>query len=125
VGGGREALTPAGQKSATSDPDVAQALAAARVRELEAKRRGRALYGEIKTSTLADLARLHLIAKAESKRYSVQWLAALEVHTSPAMVQHVYSHLGSVRHRSETVEYRIEQHRKVLAKRLEALTERA
>ena len=80
VGGGREALTPAGQKLATSDPDVAQALAAARVRELEAKRRGRALYGEIKTSTLADLARLHLIAKAESKRYSVQWLAALEVY---------------------------------------------
>ncbi|HEX3235027.1 MAG TPA: hypothetical protein VHR41_12575 [Gemmatimonadales bacterium] len=31
-------------------------------------------------------------------------------HTSPAMVQRVYSHLGTVRHRSEVVEYRIEQH---------------
>jgi integrase len=46
-------------------------------------------------------------------------------HTSPAMVQRVYSHLGSVRHRSEVVEYRIEQHRKALAKRLEALAEEA
>jgi integrase len=45
-------------------------------------------------------------------------------HTSPAMVQHVYSHLGTVRHRSEVVEYRIEQHRKVLAKKLDALAER-
>jgi integrase len=44
-------------------------------------------------------------------------------HTLPAMVQRVYSHLGSVRHRSEFVEYRIEQHRKVLGKRLETLAE--
>jgi integrase len=46
-------------------------------------------------------------------------------HTSPAMVQHVYSHLGTVRHRSEVVEYRIEQHRKALGKRIQALAERA
>ena len=46
-------------------------------------------------------------------------------HTSPAMVQHVYSHLGAVRHRSEVVEYRIEQHRKALGKRIQALAERA
>lgn len=38
-------------------------------------------------------------------------------HTSPAMVQQVYSHLGTIRHRSEAVEYRVEQHRKILAKR--------
>jgi hypothetical protein len=43
-------------------------------------------------------------------------------HTSPAMVQRVYSHLGTVRHRSEVVEYRVEQHRKVLAERLKALS---
>src|SRR5918994_5281760 len=35
-------------------------------------------------------------------------------HTSPAMVQRVYSHLGALRHRSEVVEYRIEQHRNIL-----------
>ena len=42
-------------------------------------------------------------------------------HTSPAMVQRVYSHLGSIRHRSEVVEYRVEQHRKALGERLKAL----
>jgi hypothetical protein len=33
----------------------------------------------------------------------------------------VYAHLGTVRHRSAFVEYRVEQHRKALGKRLEAL----
>jgi integrase len=42
-------------------------------------------------------------------------------HTSPAMVQRVYSHLGTVRHRSEVVEYRVEQHASLLAERLTAL----
>ena len=41
-------------------------------------------------------------------------------HTSPAMVQRVYAHLGTVRHRSAVVEYRVEQHRKALGARLEA-----
>jgi integrase len=31
-------------------------------------------------------------------------------HGSGAMVEAVYSHLGVIRHRSEVVEYRIEQH---------------
>jgi integrase len=35
-------------------------------------------------------------------------------HGSTAMVQRVYSHLGEVRHRSENVEYRIEQQRERL-----------
>jgi hypothetical protein len=37
------------------------------------------------------------------------------------MVQRVYSHLGTVRHRSEVVEYRVEQHADLLADRLTAL----
>jgi integrase len=41
-------------------------------------------------------------------------------HSSPAMV-----HVGTIRHRSEAVEYRLEQHRKILAKRLEVLREGA
>lgn len=41
-------------------------------------------------------------------------------HSSVAMVQRVYSHLGAIRHRSEVVAFRVEQHRKV-AKRLESL----
>jgi len=43
-------------------------------------------------------------------------------HTSQAMVLKVYSHLGTIRHRSEVVEYRVEHHKKTLAKRLEALS---
>jgi len=42
-------------------------------------------------------------------------------HGSSAMVEHVYSHLGTVRQRSEVVEYRIEQHRKAVAERLERM----
>ncbi len=39
-------------------------------------------------------------------------------HGSRAMVEEVYAHLGTIRHRSEVVEYRIEQHAVVLADRL-------
>ena len=37
-------------------------------------------------------------------------------------VQDAYSHLGDVRHRSEVVEYRVEQHPERLCERLAALT---
>ena len=80
VGGRYEALIATGEKRATTDADVAQALVAERVRELDAKRRGRALYGETKSTTLAELVRLHLIAKAESKKFTEPWLAALEAY---------------------------------------------
>jgi len=46
-----------------------------------------------------------------------------ETHALMDMVQRVYSHMGAVRHRSDVVEFRIEQHRKVLAKRLKTLSE--
>jgi hypothetical protein len=36
-------------------------------------------------------------------------------------VEKVYSHLGTVRHRAEVVEYRVEQHTEVLGDRLEVL----
>jgi integrase len=42
-------------------------------------------------------------------------------HGSDAMVNKVYSHLGDVRHRSETVEYHVSQHLNVLGERLKAL----
>lgn len=42
-------------------------------------------------------------------------------HGSTAMVQRVYAHLGNVRHRSEVVEYRVDQHREVLGDRLGVL----
>jgi len=44
-------------------------------------------------------------------------------HSSTAMVEKVYSHLGTMRHRSEVVEYRVEQHVATLGDRLTALAE--
>jgi integrase len=42
-------------------------------------------------------------------------------HGSTAMVEKVYSHLGTLRHRSEVVEYRVEQHAAALEERFDAL----
>jgi hypothetical protein len=37
------------------------------------------------------------------------------------MIDRVYGHLGTVRHRSKQVEYRVAQHRKALRERLAVL----
>jgi hypothetical protein len=42
-------------------------------------------------------------------------------HASQDMVKQVYADLGVVRHRSEVVEYRLEQHEAVLGDRLPSL----
>jgi integrase len=42
-------------------------------------------------------------------------------HSSTAMVEQVYSHLGTMRHRAEVVEYRVEQYAEALADRLTVL----
>ena len=42
-------------------------------------------------------------------------------HGGDSMVKRVYGHLGTVRHRAEVVEYRVEQHAKVLGDRLTGL----
>jgi hypothetical protein len=80
VGGSLEALIASGEKRATTDSDVAQALAAQRLRELDGLRRGRTLHGVVKSTTLAQAAQLHLIAKAESGRYTSEWLGRLEAY---------------------------------------------
>ena len=40
-------------------------------------------------------------------------------HGGQSMVYRVYGHLGTVRHRAEVVEYRVEQHAAILGERLE------
>lgn len=50
------------------------------------------------------------------------WTVAREMgHGGRSLVDRVYGHLGDVRHRSETVEYRVEQHEDALGERLVAL----
>ena len=82
VGGKLEALRAPGEHWATSDRDVAHQLAAERIAQLEAKRRGRAILGATKETTLAQVAALHLDAKAESGRYTPEWLGVTEGYLS-------------------------------------------
>ncbi|MHC4434717.1 MAG: hypothetical protein ACYTBS_23000 [Planctomycetota bacterium] len=50
------------------------------------------------------------------------WVVAREMgHSNTKMVEDVYSHLGEVRHRSDVVEYRVEQHKSALGERLAEL----
>jgi integrase len=45
-------------------------------------------------------------------------------HSSRDLVEQVYGHLGTIRHRAEVVEYRAHQHMEVLGERLESLYRR-
>ena len=46
------------------------------------------------------------------------WVVSREMgHGGRSLVDRVCGHLGDVRHRSETVEFRVEQHREQLAER--------
>lgn len=79
LGGGREPLIPAGEKLATTDPDVAEKLAAARVTELDAVRRGRALHGRGRSTPLAAYAAEHLTKKARAAKVTRDWIAQHEL----------------------------------------------
>lgn len=46
-------------------------------------------------------------------------------HGGTKLVERVYGHLGQVRHRSEVVEYRVQQHADVLGERLTRLADPA
>ncbi|MGH7577071.1 MAG: tyrosine-type recombinase/integrase, partial [Longimicrobiales bacterium] len=78
VGGKREALVPSGAAGATTDPDVAGKLAAARVEELETKRRNRDLLGVEQDAELAPFAAHHLILKAEAGRVTDRELGLIQ-----------------------------------------------
>ncbi len=78
VGGGREALVAEGEKLATADETTAQVLLARRLEQLDGTRRGRALHGETPQVTLADFAASHLVAEAESQKFTEHWLEVTE-----------------------------------------------
>jgi integrase len=78
VGGRREPLVARGEKLATSDAATAQVLLGRRIEQLDGMRRGRALHGETRPATLADFARAHLVAKAESQKFTEHWLEVTE-----------------------------------------------
>lgn len=86
VGGRREPLIPPGEHFGTTDPDVAQALLAARLKALDGFRRDRNLHGVTGHVSLSDFARDHLIAKARAGAAS-SWLEMHQVFLDRAVDQ--------------------------------------
>ena len=78
VGGKREPLIPAGERYATTDPDVAGKMASDRIAELESARRRRALFGHAEVATLVEQAAAYLVARKRAGRVTEAWLAACE-----------------------------------------------
>lgn len=78
VGGGRGALTPPGSTWGTTDPEIADALFATKLTELQAKRTTRVGVPRRRSTTLATLVRDHLVMKAQVGRTSHSHLYDLE-----------------------------------------------
>ena len=85
LGGGREALVPLGETQATTDPDVAQHLAAERVRELEQQRRTKTLLGIERDASLAPFASHHLVEKKRSGNVTDKWVGKSEMQLQRAV----------------------------------------
>jgi integrase len=78
VGGRLEALIPRGATRATDDADLAAALYAARLAELERASRDGALHGQRRRRQLADYVAYHLEQKAKTGRVEARWIACAE-----------------------------------------------
>jgi integrase len=87
VGGKREPLVAPGATVATTDRVVAETLLADRLRELQGRRRHKALLGEDddQEATLAAYAAEHLKRKARSGRFTERWLQLSEHHLRRAI----------------------------------------
>ncbi len=91
VGGRQEALVAPNERLATTDPAVAQDLLARRIRELDARRRGRVLHSEGPRVSLADCARDYLLAKAgeinpkSGEPVTEQWMEGEELRLRRAI----------------------------------------
>ena len=81
-----EPLVAPGERFATTDPDVATRLAAQRLQEIETARRRRAFHGGRAVETqLGAFARLHLIAKKKSGKFTDSWLESAELFLERAV----------------------------------------
>ena len=88
IGGDRSALSEPGAPPGswgTTDKTVAEALFAAKLAELQGKRRGRAGVQQTRTTTLAVLVRDHLITKTKAGRTSRSHLNSLEHRLGAAL----------------------------------------
>lgn len=95
LGGTREPLKVPGEKLATTDPELAEALAGKRVSELQRKRaesQGRAVAGLPPITTVATWVHDHLVAKAKAGKVTDQWMEGEELRLTRAV-----AHFGAER----------------------------
>lgn len=85
VGGDKSALAGPGSKWGTTDPEIAEALFAAKLVDLQAKRAGRVGVVTRRTTTLAELVRDHLLLKAKARKTSHGHLGDLEQRLGVAL----------------------------------------
>ena len=85
VGGKKEALATKGSTWGTKDPDIALVLFEGRLADLRAKRKGQAGATTLKTTTLVELVRHHLLMKAQVGKTSDQHLKDLETRLRLAL----------------------------------------
>jgi integrase len=77
AGGRREALVPAGESAATTDPREAEMVMARRLEELRALRQGKHVEHH-EQMALGELARQHLITTKEAQEVTDEWIDATE-----------------------------------------------
>jgi len=85
LGGKREPLVPPGEAVATTDPDVAEVLAADRIKELRTSSRNRVLLGFEGPTPLEPYASRHLVLKSKSSRVTRSHVSELETRLRRAV----------------------------------------
>jgi hypothetical protein len=85
VGGDKSPLALPGATWGTTDQQIAEALFAAKLADLQAKRAGRVGIVERRTTTLAEVVRDHLLLKAKAGKTSHGHLGDLEQRLSVAL----------------------------------------
>ncbi len=88
VGGGREPLVGPGDTLATTDPVIAETLAAERLAVLHKGRQDRVTTKRKGKAILGEFVALHLIETATSGTFSESWLADTERMLSTIAIEH-------------------------------------
>lgn len=87
---------------------------------MDGGRRRKAEPGEIRTKAFRHTYCTTRLQTLDHGQPVAVWTVAKELgHESTDMIERVYGHLGTVRHRAKAVEYRVRQHRRALKGRLQ------
>jgi integrase len=87
---------------------------------IDAGHKRKAEEGEIRTKVFRHSYTSARVQTLDHGQPVSLWTVARELgHSSTSMIERVYAHLAGSRHRAEQVEFRVQQHRKILRGRLE------